>query len=109
MYALIENLTFWREVVEKYAFTIEAFCALRVGGKSGSWDRTHSPDGQLFTAICRSQSRKPIIWIADDCMELRTIWTEIEPHERGFYGQMHYFETSWCNDDYSYTQKQKWE
>jgi len=43
MYGLIENLTFWKEVVEVYGLNIEAFCALKVGGKSGSWDHTHSP------------------------------------------------------------------
>jgi len=97
-YGLIENLVFWKEVVEKYDLDVEAFCALRVGGKSGSWDHTHSPSiGKLFKSIRSSQSKKPIIWIADDCFELRKIWREINPHDEGFYGQMHYFATGWRN------------
>jgi hypothetical protein len=96
LYGLIENLTYWKEVVEVYALNIEAFCALRVGGKSGSWDHTHSPTtGNLFDSIRRSKSNKPRLWIADDCLELRKIWQEINRHEAGFYGQMHFFETNW--------------
>lgn len=96
IYGLIENLVFWKEVVEKYALNVEAFCALRVGGKSGSWDYTHSPKrGKLFQAIRASKSKKPRLWIADDCLELREIWREMEPHEDGFYGQMHFFEAKW--------------
>lgn len=96
VYGLIENMVFWREVVEKHALNVEAFCALRVGGKSGSWDYTHSPKrGKLFEAIRVSKAKKPRLWIADDCLELREIWREIEPHEKGFYGQMHYFEAKW--------------
>lgn len=96
VYGLIENLTFWKEVVEVYALNIEAFCALRVGGKSGSWEHTHSPKtGKLFDSIRTSNLNKPKLWIADDCSELRNIWREINPHEDGFYGQMHFFETTW--------------
>ncbi len=96
IYGLIENLVFWKEVVEKYNLNVEAFCALRIGGKSGSWDRTHSPKlGKLFNAIRTSSSTKPKIWIADDCLELREIWSEINPHEKGFYGDMHFFEATW--------------
>lgn len=96
VYGLIENLTFWKEVVEVFALNIEAFCALKVGGKSGSWDRTHSPKtGKLFDSIRTSELNKPRLWIADECMELREIWREIEPHENGFYGQMHFFEAVW--------------
>lgn len=96
LYALVENLTFWQEIVEQYSLTVEAFCALRAAGKSGSWDHTHSPqEGKLFSAIRTSTSPRPGIWIADDCEELRLIWREIEPHDRGNYGEMHYFETNW--------------
>ena len=96
IYGLIENLTFWKEVVEPFDLVIEAFCALRVGGKSGSWDNTHSPTtGKLFNAIRTSDHAKPKVWIADACLELRKIWQEIEPHEKGFYGQMHFFEADW--------------
>lgn len=96
VYGLIENLTFWQEVVEVYALNIEVFCALKVGGKSGSWDHTHSPKtGKLFDSIRTSKLNKPKLWIADDCSELRNIWREINPHEDGFYGQMHFFETIW--------------
>jgi hypothetical protein len=96
LYAFVENPTFWREVVEQYSLTVEAFCALRVAGKSGSWDHTHSPqEGKLFNAVRTSTSPRPGIWIADDCEELRQIWKEIEPHNRGNYGEMHYFETRW--------------
>jgi len=96
IYGLIENLTFWKEVVEKFDLNVEVFCALRVGGKSGSWDHTHSPiNGKLFNAIATSKSEKPKVWIADDCLKLRKIWDEIEQHENGFYGQMHFFKTIW--------------
>jgi len=96
IYGLIENLVFWKEIVEKYGLIIDAFCALRVAGKSGSWDYTHSPSkGKLFKAIqespCREQ--RPKVWIADNCEELREIWEEIDPHGGGFYGTMHYFLT----------------
>ncbi|MBK1618491.1 hypothetical protein CKO42_08575 [Lamprobacter modestohalophilus] len=96
VYGLIENLTFWKEVIEVYALNIEAFCALRVGGKSGSWDHTHNPKkGKIFDSIRTSKLNKPRLWIADDCSELRNIWREINPHEDGFYGQMHFFEAIW--------------
>ena len=96
VYGLVENLVFWKEVVEKYALNVEAFCALRVGGKSGSWDYTHSPKrGKLFKTIRKSKLKKPIVWIADNCLELREVWQEIESHEDGFYGQMHFFKTKW--------------
>lgn len=99
VYGLIENLTFWKEVVEGYDLDIEAFCALRVGGKSGSWDHTHSPKtGKLFDSIRMSKSKKPRVWIADNCLELREIWREISPHENGFYGQMHFFEATWSKE-----------
>jgi len=95
---LIENLVFFEEVIKKYQMPLEVFCALRVGGKSGSWDYTHSPSkGKLWKAIEESSvaSLKPKYWIADDCFELRKIWREINPHERGFYGEPHYFRTKW--------------
>ena len=96
LYGFIENLTFWKEVVERFSLNIEAFCALRVGGKSGSWEHTHSPaTGKLFNSIRTSKENKPKLWIADDCLELREIWREINPHEKGFYGVMHFFETTW--------------
>jgi hypothetical protein len=98
MYGCIENLLFWTEVVEKYGLSVDVFCALRVGGKSGSWDYTHSPTrGALWKSINESSSEmsKPKFWIADDCAELRNRWREIEPHDRGYYGQMHFFRTDW--------------
>lgn len=96
VYGFIENLVFWKEVVEKYALNVEAFCALRVGGKSGSWDHTHSPNrGKLFDAIRTSKGIRPKLWIADDCLELRKIWREISPHDDGFYGNTHFFEAKW--------------
>jgi len=99
VYGFIENLTFWKEIVERFDLNVEAFCALRVGGKSGSWDCTHSPKrGKLFDAIRMSESKKPKIWIADGCVELREIWREIDPHERGFYGQMHFLKATWDNE-----------
>jgi hypothetical protein len=53
--------------------------------------------GKLWKAIEKSSvpSLKPKYWIADDCSELRPILREINPHERGFYGQPHYFRTKW--------------
>ncbi|BBB32009.1 hypothetical protein TTHT_0407 [Thermotomaculum hydrothermale] len=96
LYGLIENLVFWKEVVESNNLKIESFCGLRLGGKSGSWDFTHSPSsGKLFNAIRNSKASKPKLWIADECYELRKIWREIEPHDNGFYGQMHFFEAKW--------------
>lgn len=93
----IENLVFWKEIIEKYDMKVDVFCALRVGGKSGSWDNTHSPDnGKLFNAIKNSlPKRRPRFWIADDCEELRKIWDEINPHGRGFYGHQHFFKTNY--------------
>ena len=95
----IENLVFWREIIEKYDMRVDIFCALRVGGKSGSWDYTHSPKkGKLFNSIKNSLSqRRPKYWIADECLELREIWKEIKPHERGFYGEQHFFKTDYNN------------
>jgi hypothetical protein len=95
----VENLVFWKEIVEKHDISIDVFCALRVGGKSGSWDYTHSPkQGKLFNAIKNSLPQKrPKYWIADDCYELKKIWTEIEPHENGFYGDQHFFKTRYDN------------
>jgi len=51
--------------------------------------------GKLFNSIRTSKLNKPRLWIADDCLELREVWREIEPHEDGFYGQMHFFEATW--------------
>lgn len=95
VYVLLENLLFWNEIVAPYGLEVEAFCALRVGGKSGSWDRTHSPNGRLFSAIRASAAARPRLWIADDCLELRALWPELARHERGFYGQMHFFRCDW--------------
>lgn len=94
-YGLIENLVFWKEVIEPFKLNVEVFCALRVGGKSGSWEFIHQPQSQLFMTINKSNIIKPKFWIADDCAKLREIWEEVEPHENGFYGQMHYFKTNW--------------
>lgn len=83
-------------MVGPYELDVEDFCALRVGGKSGSWDHAHSPEsGKLFTAIRSSRSKKPRLWIADKRHALREIWREIEPHEREFYGKMSYFAAKW--------------
>ncbi len=91
----IENLVLWEEIFKKYNIPIDVFCALQMGGKSGSWDKTHSPsEGKLFKAIQNSDPKiRPKYWIADECYELREHWTEINPHERGFYGQQHFFRT----------------
>lgn len=92
MYGLIENLTFWQEVVKPYQLDVDCFCALRVGGKSGSWDNTHSPESKLFQAIQQSDIR-PKLWIADNYFDIKKVWQEIAPFDG--YGEMHFFKTDW--------------
>jgi hypothetical protein len=105
LYVMMENLVFWKEICEPGGLRVPLFCALRVGGKSGSWDYTHSPRrGKLWGAIRDSHSphsNRPVWWIADDNNELRDCWDGIgfdgegRFHEERWYGIPHYFRCDW--------------
>ena len=105
LYVLIENLVFWKEICEPCALRVPLFCALRVGGKSGSWDSTHSPRrGKLWNAIRQSglhPSNRPLWWIADNYVELRHYWDGLGFDGQGkfeedqWYGIPHYFRCDW--------------
>jgi hypothetical protein len=96
LFGYIENLVFWKDIAVKFDLKVDIFCALRVGGKSGSWDNTHSPEnGKLFSEIKNSVNcYLPKYWIADNCGELRKIWDEINPSRGSIYGKQYFFKTN---------------
>lgn len=96
LFGFIENLVFWKDVIVTNDMNLDIFCALRVGGKSGSWDNTHSPEnGKLFNSIRNSMHKsRPRFWIADNCSELRKIWKEINPSKGSIYGKQYFFKTN---------------
>lgn len=67
-----ENLLVLNEIIKKYEITLNSFFAIRVGGKSGSWDATHDFNrGQLPKAISNLPTHlKPKYWGGDSHLKL---------------------------------------
>ena len=78
LYGLMENIVFWKEVIEKYNLNISILCAFNVAGKSGSTYAIHSQDGPLFQVIKQSTVQKPLFWIFDRDFGLPTHWHKTE-------------------------------
>jgi len=77
-----ENLLVFREIFKKYELPIEIFLAVRVGGKSGSWDWTHDFErGHLPRAIMEEPKIRPKIW-GYDTANSRHDRTALPPGER---------------------------
>lgn len=62
-----ENLLVLNEIIKKYHVAMQSFFAVRVGGKSGSWDATHNfHRGQLPKAIAELPAPlRPKYWGGD--------------------------------------------
>ena len=79
IYFHVENLLLYETVISKLKSNWFAFCATRVAGKSGSWDQTHSFEGQILPTIVKSFEHTlsfPYFWMG----------TEVNGLEgRGFY------------------------
>jgi hypothetical protein len=67
VFVAAENLLVFREIFERFKIPIEAFLAVRVAGKSGSWDGTHDfQQGELPRAIKNADPALcPVYWGAD--------------------------------------------
>ena len=63
-----ENLLIFEQIFQKYEIPIWFFFAVRVGGESGSWDRTHDfEQGQLPRAIQDApRDIRPTFWGLDE-------------------------------------------
>jgi len=64
VFVAAENLLVFEEIFRKYEIPIEGFFAVRVAGKSGSWDYTHDFNkGKLPVAIQNApKSLRPKFW-----------------------------------------------
>lgn len=101
LYAHMENLLFWEAIVERFDLKIDAFCALQMGGKSGSWDKSpHMLTGsKLARKIMDSRFHRPKLWIGDetDFLDNRVKnFTRLDPEDKNNgYGVPHYWTTGW--------------
>jgi hypothetical protein len=96
LYGLIENLVFFKEVVQRYDLNIEIFCALRVGGKSGSWESIYNiKSSKLVSEIAFSKTGRPKVWITDTCYEIEKVWQRLDDEEECRYGKMSFFKADW--------------
>ena len=69
LYFHVENLLLYETVISKLKSNWFAFCATRVAGKSGSWDQTHSFEGQLLPTIVKSFEHTlslPYFWMGTE-------------------------------------------
>ncbi len=68
LFMAMDNLLVYREVFLAYGIALEAFFAVRVGGKSGSWDQTHDfARGQLPRAIAEAPAAlRPRFWALEE-------------------------------------------
>lgn len=75
-----ENLLILEEIFNKYQIGLETFFAIRVGGKSGSWDATHDFEtGKLPNRIKTiPHSLRPKFWGSDNHLKLPSFFTKIE-------------------------------
>ena len=100
LYACLDNLIVHDLLLANHRAPVEAFCAVRCGGKSGSWDDVHHPDeGVLFKSIRSSQALlRPRWWMSDRPYHLPTGWRSVGLHEAN-YGVPACFLTSWDQPD----------
>ena len=97
----LENLLCFEQVFRAQQIPIAVFYAKRVGGKSGSWDYTHSEDGTLMRSILESDvALRPKIWAAD-CPD----FTRQGEHIFGF---ANWYQPPWMHrgGDWHWVQKQ---
>ncbi len=75
LYALVENLYMWEQVLRPIKMPVDTFMALRVGGHSGSWVDVHNPAAAFMQSISQSPPHlRPRYWIADRTWYLEQIW-----------------------------------
>lgn len=94
-----ENLLISKEIFAKYNIAIESFFAVRVGGKSGSWDGTHDFErGHLPRSIANLPcSLRPKYWGGDQLFSLpRSFQEQPQMTIQGFgYESCQFFRTNW--------------
>lgn len=94
-----ENLLVLNEIIKKYEIAMHSFFAVRVGGKSGSWDATHNfHQGQLPKAIASLPIHlRPKYWGGDVHLVLPSSFT-LQPNMTvpnfGFEG-CQFYNTNW--------------
>ena len=95
-----ENLLIFEKLFRKYQIPIELFFAVRVAGKSGSWDSTHDfKKGKLPYAIQESSINiRPKYWGLEESKwgdNIPQKFKKIGKIDRLGYGGCSFFQTNW--------------